>query len=225
MRNIHSVGMAIPSRPASMPPAEPLQAVIEMTETLKEVPFWKLKEQMVAANVPGALRADWAEDLIVLAVEHNFTFDFRRRPAGLSRPKPNQAGGGAAVAYLLPPPPANPIAGGGAAVASQGSSRYTADMLPPTPAISIGVIPSVPLPLNGPPTPAVLPVRVVIQAESNSVAPAAGLTCVADSLAKLYEAEWTQDFHADFQRGFIFPGTHTAQEIQVVIKEMGHKSS
>jgi hypothetical protein len=40
----------------------------------------------------------------------------------------------------------------------------------------------------------------------------------------LYEAEWTQAFHADFKRGYEFPDTHTGQEIQAIIKKMGHDS-
>ena len=90
-----------------MPPAEPLEAVQEMTETLNKanVRFWKLKDQMVAAGVPGAKQADWSEDLIVLAVQHNFKYDFTR--VGLSRPPPKAAhsGGAAAGAHKVPPPP------------------------------------------------------------------------------------------------------------------------
>ena len=53
-----------------MLPAEPLKAVKEMSDLLYKanVSFWKLKDQMVAAEVPGANQADWSEDLIVLAV-------------------------------------------------------------------------------------------------------------------------------------------------------------
>ena len=49
-----------------------------MTESLNNasVSFWNLKDQMVAAEVPGAVHADWAEDLIALAFRRNFTYDF-----------------------------------------------------------------------------------------------------------------------------------------------------
>jgi hypothetical protein len=42
---------------------------VEITETLNNasVSFWNLKDQMVAAEVPGAVHADWAEDLIAFA--------------------------------------------------------------------------------------------------------------------------------------------------------------
>jgi hypothetical protein len=40
-----------------------------MTESLNNasVSFWNLKDQIVAAEVPGSIHADWAEDLIALA--------------------------------------------------------------------------------------------------------------------------------------------------------------
>lgn len=68
-------------RPASIAPAESSEAVKIMTERFEKskISFWKLKDQMVAADIPGAIHADWAEDLIALAVQHNFTPDFTIR--------------------------------------------------------------------------------------------------------------------------------------------------
>jgi hypothetical protein len=231
-----------------MLPAEPLKAVKEMSDLLYKanVSFWKLKDQMVAAEVPGANQADWSEDLIVLAVQHNFTYDFTRvglsRPTpkathvGLSRPTPKATHSGGAAAVALPPPPRatqSVFQGSGGAAADTQLFQGAHD----------GVIEPILHPLNGPLTPIGVPakaksgavVRVVIQDDTveeemvvdspDKDVQGSGFTCVADSLAKLYEADWTQDLHADFQRGYVFPGTHTAQEIQVVIKDMGHKSS
>ena len=49
-----------------------------MTETLSNasVSFWNLNDQMVAAEVPGAVHADWAEDLIALAFPTQFHIRF-----------------------------------------------------------------------------------------------------------------------------------------------------
>jgi hypothetical protein len=128
-----------------MAPAEPSQAVKEMTERLEQanISFWKLKDQMVAAEIPGAISADWSEDLIALAVRHNFTPDFTIRH-GLCPPPPKAThSGGAAAAGTTSvfqgafnrPPTSAPRSGGGAVT----------HILPPPPLVMLGVIPPISL--------------------------------------------------------------------------------
>jgi hypothetical protein len=190
--------MAFNRRPASVQPPAPSSAVTEMEDKLKSVSFWQLKDQMIAAGIADAKNIDWIQDLIPLAVKHNFTYVFPQR-RGLAPPT---------VPLHVPVPRhgSPSIEGLGVIPAAE---QHQSDA------------PPVPVPLSA-------KQRVIIQQNVpvlNDDCIVAAPTCVADSLAKLYEAEWTQAFPPSFIRGYEFPDTHTSQEIQVVIKEMGHNSS
>jgi hypothetical protein len=151
-----------------MPPAEPPQAVKEMTEGLEQakISFWKLKDQMVAAEIPGAFHADWSEDLIAVAVQHTFTPDFTIR-RGLCPPPPKATHSGGAAAgtpsvfqgAINRPPTSAPRSGGGAAVAH---------LFPPPPTDTRGVIPPISLSGNGPPIPDFLPAKAASMLRSRS---------------------------------------------------------
>lgn len=189
--------MATNSRPALVHPEES-QAAKEMSATLQHISVWNLKAQMTAAKVPGAEHVDWKEDLIALAVQHEFSYVFRRE---LSLPPKQQPATALATSQ--------PQVGGSVAtqreIASGGSVATKRVIIIDD---ALGNFE-----------------EQVVDIVVDIVPPhAPALTCVADSLAKLYEAEWTQAFHANFKRGYEFPDTHTGQEIQVIINKMGHDS-
>ena len=65
---------------AKFAPASELSAAAQqMWDDLEFVPYQKLKDAMIAANVPGCQATSWKIDLINLAVTHSFTYVFAQR--------------------------------------------------------------------------------------------------------------------------------------------------
>ena len=231
--------MPFGNRIATVEPEGDSPQVQAMTARLQNVSVQKLQAQMVTACIPGASDIAWKVDLIALAVEYNFVYAF----SILSHPP--SSGGGAAAG--IPPLSRAPMSGGGAF--ARPSSVPKIALIPSLPQPDAPPVPKIAIiPLLVPvPCIAVAQKRVLIQdndfededvvfenenvvivserPKAQGVPTTPALTCVADSLAKLYEAEWTQTFHADFARGYEFPDTHTSVEIQALIKQLGHSSS